>query len=114
MNGIYAAYVTGKAGNSIILFVIINGTNTGVDVGGMKYDGSIKEKDDKTGYTCSLVYVVPAGVGLITGGAPLTSSTPVPLTFDLPLRFMEPIITRIETPLGPVNARFEKLKDLAI
>jgi hypothetical protein len=110
IEGIYAAYMAARAGTSVLLFVIKDSKLTGVDVGGLKYDGEVSTT--KTGFHCSVVYVIPPGAPLITGSPPATSPQRIPLEFDLPTDFARGQTIRIETPLGPLNARFEKLRDL--
>jgi len=109
IEGFYVAYMTARAGTSILLFVIKDSKLTGVDVGGLKYDGEVTEI--KAGFHCSVVYIIPAGVPLITGAPPSTSPQRIPLDFDLPRDFANGQTINIVTPLGPLNARFEKLRD---
>jgi hypothetical protein len=111
MDGFYVAYVTGRAGVSMLMIVISNGTIVGADVGGIKYDGTISPKPNNSGFHCSVVYVVPAGATLITGSQPPLTPQRIPIEFDLPQPFVDRVVT-IETPLGPVNAKFQKIRDL--
>jgi hypothetical protein len=112
MDGFFAAYLTGRTGTSVVLFALRNGHVIGVDVGGLKYEGRFETKSDGTGFSCRLTYTVPAGGTLITGFGPAPTPTPVTLPFDLPTNFAEGPIVRIETPMGPLNAKFAKLADL--
>jgi hypothetical protein len=110
-DGIYAAYMSGKTGVSVLLLAISKGVMVGVDVGGLKYDGTVKETAE--GYDCSAVYTIPPGTPLITGPLQTNEPVKVPYQFKLPRNFLDASTTvRLETPLGPVNARFEKLRDL--
>lgn len=111
MNGFYAAYVTGRAGNSIVLFVARDGVLVGVDMGGMKYDGTLSQNADHS-FRCSIVYVVPPGTALITGAPAPSEAQRMPVEFQLPPEFWNGQVVTIVTPLGPVNARFEKIRDL--
>lgn len=110
MDGFYLVYATGRAGHSILVVVIREGTIVGADVGGMKYDGTIK--DDGQGYVCSVVYVVPPGAVLITGAPAPTAPLRVPVSFNLPKGFADGRVIGINTPMGPVNAKFEKVRDI--
>src|SRR4051812_42295206 len=112
MDGFYVAYLAGQAGTSMLMAIISNETFVGADVTGMQYDGTIKPMPDGAGYTCSVVYVIPPGVPLITGAPALTEPQRVPLQFILPVGFADKRIITIQTPLGPVNAKFEKIRDL--
>lgn len=109
---LYAAYFTGIDGSSLGLFYIGDGIITGVDVGGMKYDGTFRETLDGT-LEGVVQFIVPAGMklvtGLVAGGEPQTLSAPIKLRRE----FGDGIaITRIDTPAGPVNARFEFLREI--
>ena len=112
MDGIYSVYMAGQAGVSQALLLIKDGILVGADVGGLKYDGEIEAKPDGTGFSCSVVYVIPAGASLITTANSPTEAMQIPLKFELPIDFAQGAPIRIETPLGPVNARFEKLRSL--
>ena len=81
-----------------------------MDAGGIKYDGQVTPSDQ--GLKCTIVYVIPAGSPvLITGAAPPTSDQRIPLEIDLPKEFWNGQVISIATPLGPVNAKFQKLRD---
>src|ERR1700730_9816600 len=112
MDGIYVAYLTGRAGTSLLMLVILRGSIVGADVGGITYDAKIEKKKNGSGYHCSGVYVVPAGANLITGVVPPNEPQRIVVEFDLPEDFASGPIVTIETPLGPVNAKFQKLRDL--
>jgi hypothetical protein len=108
---LYVAYFTGVAGQSIGLFYIGDGALVGVDVGTMQYDGSYQTTPD--GSLEGIVeYILPAGVSLITGAPAGTAPTKVAVKLMLPANFADGRVIMIETPLGPVNAKFEKVKDL--
>ena len=108
---IYAAYFTSYAGQSIGLFYIGGGVLAGIDVGTMKYNGSL-EKMPNGNLSGVVEYEVPAGVSLITGGPPPNHPTKLSLKLELPAGFDDGRTITIETPVGPVNARFEKIKEL--
>jgi hypothetical protein len=86
----------------------------GVDVGGRKYDGRLERKPDAPGFLCHVQYTVAPGQPLITGAGPVATPTEVNLTFDLPEDFSEDVVVWIETPLGPLNAKFSKLRELDV
>jgi len=110
MNGFYAAYMTGKGGVSTLLFAIKDGVVVGVDMGGMKYDGRVEVAEPSKEWRFSVEYLIPPGVSLITGGS-VATPTRVPLEFSLPANFANGQVVRIDTPLGPVNAKVERLRD---
>ena len=112
MQGFFAAYLTGRGGMSVVLFVIKDGHMVGVDIAGMKYDGEFRAKADGTGFTCEIAYTIPPGVQLITGSGPVATPTDVRLTVNLPTDFANGPVIGIDTVMGPLNARFVKLRDL--
>jgi hypothetical protein len=85
----------------------------GVDVGGLKYAGSISPGSGDR-FRCELQYTIPPGVSLITGPGPVAKEVPVNSTFDLPKDFGDGPVVGIDTPFGPLNAKFQKLADIDI
>jgi hypothetical protein len=110
MDGFYVAYLTGRGGNSALLFAIKSMKLIGVDAGGMKYDGHVEPSGNGT-VAFHVEYVVTPGTPLITGAGGVATSTPVSLDFNAPANFGEGVIVTIHTPFGPVNAKISKLRD---
>lgn len=111
MHGLYAAYFAGLNGNSLGLFYIGNDVIAGVDVGGSHFDGRLTPSED--GGLEGLLEFEPGGdQKLITGVAVDAIPKKIPVKIKLPSNFATGVVIRIETPIGPLNARFEKLKDL--
>jgi hypothetical protein len=109
---IYAAYFSGLTGASLGLFFIGDGVVAGADVGGIAYDGnySVNASGDLVG---TLAFVVPAGSPLITGfTAEPNSPVKIEMPLSLPACFYDGRVVRISTPTGPVNARFERIRDI--
>lgn len=105
-NAIYAAYLTGKAGNAFALLRFHDGMITGLDTGEGCYDGEYKLGPDQEKIVGTIKVNLPAGVPTITGVA----SSERPLQFDVPFALpvnLDPdAVYRMETPTGPVNAKF--------
>lgn len=108
---IYVAYFTGAAGQSIGLFYIGDGVLAGVDAATMKYDGAYTTNPDGS-MEGAVEYVLPGGTPLITGAPVSLTATRMTVKLALPAGFDDGRVITIETPLGPVNAKFEKLKDI--
>jgi hypothetical protein len=108
---LYVAYFTGVAGQSIGLFYIGDGLLIGIDVATMQYEGDYTTKPDGS-MEGAVEYVLPAGVSLITGAPAGVAPTRITTALNFPANFDDGRVITIETPLGPVNARFEKLKDI--
>lgn len=111
-DGIYAAYFTGVAGISFGLFVFTNGVIAGVDAGDAIYDGEFDLTEDGQFIVGNVQFSIPIGGQTITG----VSAENEPLTFKVPIKLpveMNPEeVHRIETPAGPVNAKFRKIRGL--
>ena len=107
----YAAYFTGAAGSALGVFYIGDGIIVGADAGGLKYDGSLTERADGS-LEGVVQFQVPPDTQLITG---LAASEPQEITAPVTLApgFDDGVtVTLINTPAGPVNARFERLREL--
>jgi hypothetical protein len=107
---LYAAYITGSVGSTVALFYIGDGQIIGIDAGTMKYDGVFQIKPDGS-YQGILSYIPPKETLLVTGGSQ-SSNTKIEMPFSLPNGFWEGQVIRMPTPLGVVNVKFEKLKEL--
>jgi hypothetical protein len=108
---LYAAYFTGVAGSALGVFYIGDGIIVGADAGGLKYDGSLTERADGS-LEGVVQFQVPPDTQLITG---LAASEPQKITAPVTLApgFDDGVtVTLINTPAGPVNARFERLREL--
>jgi hypothetical protein len=113
MDGFYVAYLTGRGGNSVMLFAIKSNVLIGVDVGGMKYDGRVEQAASGSAHF-HIEYIVSPGTPLITGVGGVASATPVVLDFNMPASFQDGTIMSIQTPFGPVNAKISKLRDFTL
>lgn len=107
LGDLYIVYFTAAAGNSIGLFYVGNGLVEGVDVGGIKYSGKYAEDPDTHNLVGVVTFSVPANASLITGLTAGPNPVQIPVPLNLPSNFGNGSVVRIETPTGPVNARFE-------
>lgn len=110
VDGFYAAYLSGIAGNSIGMFVFKDGTVVGADGGGGRYDGEYFVTQDQKYIEASIRFMLPIGgasiTGITAGSEPLTMTVPL----RLPVDFNRTDVHRIETPIGPINAKLEKIR----
>lgn len=111
MDGFYSAYFTGVIGNSMALFAFRDGVITGVDVGGMQYDGHYSVDGERSVITGKMVYIIPPGLQLVTGAAAGSESVRIEFPLELPLGFADGRVLSIPTPSGVVNARFQKVRN---
>lgn len=83
----------------------------GADMGGVLFDGTYSAAEDG-GFVGSVKVKVPAGVTVIQG----VTAPPAGLTYEVPLRmpanFLSEPYFEITTPLGKVNARLQKMRDI--
>ena len=110
INGFYAAYLTGSEGQGFAMLVFRNGTITGVDAGGAKYDGTYV--DTENGHSIKVTVSLPPNTLLIQGvttGPEIDSSV---LEFQIPADFLSQPFLRISAKHGPVNAKQTKLREL--
>ena len=111
-DAIYTAYLTGKAGSTFALLVFRDGVIAGTDAGAVHYDGTYELTSDRRNIFGNIEVNSPAGTASITGVSnpdrPLTYAVP----FRLPVQLDPDAVYRIETPIGPVNAKFKKERAL--
>lgn len=109
MNGIYAAYFSGAIGNSFALLIFKDGQVSGADAGFGRYDGQYSVLGNRA--EGQIIFHLPpnssAITGVSTGDQPLDLSMAISLS--LPIEDVE--YHEIQTPFGPVNARFEKIRE---
>jgi len=111
MDGFYAAYFAGQNGNSLGMFVIANGKITGVDVGGLRYDGEYQLDHEHATLAGVIRYTVPSNSHLITESSPRTQDQTFEYHISIPFGFADGRVITLDTPNGPINARFQKLRD---
>ena len=110
INGFYAAYLTGTASQGFAMLVFRNGTIVGVDVAGVKYDGTYS--DTGSGFAVKLNVWVPPNTLLVQGVSTGPQSDKSELDFQLPVDFLSQPFIRINAKHGPVNAKLAKLREL--
>lgn len=106
IDGVYTAYLTGVAGQSLAMFVFFKGRVTGADMSGVVFDGSYRVTDEHVEGEIS--YRMPAESISITGATFEDQSEILDVTFQLPTKIDHNETYRILTPIGPVNAKFVK------
>lgn len=112
MDGIYAAYLSGKAGNSVGIFLFKGGIVSGADIGGAIYDGQYSATEDGLHVVGTLTMDAPPNTPLITGTSSADPNSKMPIPFRFPKDINEADVYKIETPAGPVNAKFRKIRSL--
>lgn len=111
-DGFYNAYFSGENGNSFAMFVFTDGKIAGADAGGGLYDGHYTFDDGNAQVIATITFILRLGHTSITGA----SSEEEPIRVDVPVTLPNVIdsdtVHRIDTPLGPINARFQKVRGM--
>lgn len=111
MNGIYAMYFTGVAGSGHAVFVMADGVVVGADAIGGVLDGTYKNVNPGM-LNVSVTLRVPAGASLVTGVVAGREPLEQTITATLPENLGNGRSIGVETPTGPVNVVFKRLRDL--
>ncbi|MBD9493183.1 hypothetical protein [Ensifer sp. ENS01] len=111
-DGIYSAYLAGTAGTSFGMFLLKDGVIAGADAGGGSYDGNYTLSPDGGSWTGSISFTLPVGGSTITGQVSTQEPIKIDVPIKLPLNFASSDFVRIETPTGPLNARFVLVRKL--
>jgi hypothetical protein len=111
MEGIYAMYFTGAAGSGFAVFVMKGGVIAGADAVGGHLDGTYRETGDGR-VAFSVTLTVPPGAWLVTGAVAGHEPLAQEITAALPTNFAEGNAQPVQTPTGPVNVIFKRLRDL--
>jgi hypothetical protein len=104
IDGIYTAYLTGIAGQGMAMFVFRSGKIAGADISGLTFAGSYSVV--KSRIKGQISFTMSAQSLSITGASFDESSSPIQVPIDLPVDIDTSETYRINTPIGPVNAKF--------
>jgi hypothetical protein len=110
VDGFYAAYFTGASGTSIGMFVFKDGVVVGADAGGGRYDGEFSVAPDEKSIEAKIRFSLPIGNQSITGATATAEPISIEVPLRLPVEFNRNDVHRIETPIGPINAKFDKIR----
>ena len=111
MEGFYAVYYTGVAGFGHAVLALKDATITGADATGGVYDGNFSTSENG-GLEIEVELTVPAGATLVTGQT-LSEDFSQKITAKLGADFTNGEPVPVQTPLGPVNAIFKKLRSFS-
>lgn len=110
LDGFYALYYTGSVSSGFAMIVLRSGIVTGADAGGGLYDGNYAVNADKRTIEGTLKLTTPAGVSLVTGAPANQYASSQEIPFSFPAELNEQTVP-IQTPTGPVNLKFKKIRD---
>jgi hypothetical protein len=111
IDGFYAAYLTGREGNSFAMFLIRRGVIAGADVLGGTYDGSIESINSGV-HKIRLTTRTPPHLPLIQGGMSGPEGDIAETEFVLPSTFLKDSFIPIETKRGRVNVKLVKVRTI--
>lgn len=103
---------TGANGNGLGILVLHDGSLVGADTGGGIYEGSYVENPDVRTLDFAITLSLPAGATPVQTGI----SLPAPMSVPIKSSVLQDDIgsenpTLVQTPLGPVNVLFKKIRD---
>jgi hypothetical protein len=110
-NGFYAIYYTGATGNGMGLLAAKDSVVTGADISGGLYDGSFQKNPLSGQIDINIRMAFPPGTSLVTGAIAGAQPLVLQLTSPLPANFADGTPVGIQTPTGPVNVIFKKLRE---
>jgi hypothetical protein len=111
--GFYRITFTGRAGSGFGILVLDRGNMAGADVAGSLYDGTYTEDPEGDSFHFQITMNAPAGITPVQTGIPIAA--PLMLPFNGAVRRADigsPVPTLVQTPLGPVNVLFQKIRGL--
>lgn len=109
-DGIYIAYFTGNRGSGSSVLALSGGKIAGADSGGAHVSGSYLVSDPSVAF--SVTYEFKHATELATSGHIVPAGFSFQLRFEAASSEVLGTEIRVETPTGPVNARFEYVSDL--
>jgi hypothetical protein len=112
LNGFYAGFFSGAEDNGVAVFVFRNGVVAGADFAGTTFDGKIVEKRPDGSYSGAIAIKLPAGGRTVQGVDTGPEGISYQVDFNLPVDFAERSYFFVDTPLGGVNVRLQKLRNL--
>lgn len=108
VEGFYSLYFTSKEGYGVAMVAARKGRIVGSDPTGVKLDGAYVKKEDR--YEAKVRVDAPAGTQLVQGGSAGKNGHAYEVAFQFDKRPDEVPYIRVETPLGPINVKFVKLR----
>ncbi|MEF2074346.1 hypothetical protein [Consotaella aegiceratis] len=111
INGFYAGFFTGSGGNGISLFILRDGLLVGADAGPVLFDGRYNANADGS-YSGSVKVSIPAGVTVVQGQTAPQGGSSYEVNINLAADFLSRPYFEVQTPLGRVNVRLQKLREL--
>jgi hypothetical protein len=112
IDGFFRIAFTGTAGSGFGMLVFHSGKIAGADMTGATFDGEYTEDSTTHEVSYQTTMALPAGVVPVQTGIPLAAPATIPLSGKFRQEDVEtgkPVL--LQTPLGPVNIIFSKIRD---
>lgn len=111
IDGIYAAYLSGRVGRGFAILLFNKGRVTGADALGIQFDGSYVEREGGN-VSVEMAVNAPPNIQLVQGGLTGHDGDQYTVALDLPPDFPTADYIPIATKYGPINARIRRLRGL--
>lgn len=111
IDGFYRVAFTGSHGSGLGLMVLHEGAVAGADVAGALYDGLYTIDKSGDHLFINVTMRAPAGIVPVQTGVPLLVPADLPMSITIPTNLAGGAPILINTPLGKVNAIFNKIRD---
>jgi hypothetical protein len=112
MDGFFRIAFTGTAGSGFGMLAFHGGLIVGADVAGAMFDGSYTDNSATQALDFQVTMSALAGFVPVQTGIALTEPTSMPISGSIPIEnITTETPTLLQTPLGPVNVVFTRLRD---
>ena len=110
IEGIYTVHLTGRADHGVVMFVLSQGKIAGADLNGLVYSGHYTSSEDLIEGV--VTFTMPAESTMITGISFPNGPTEIRVPIRLPKVISPSVTYLVQTPIGPINAKFVKNVEL--
>lgn len=113
IEGFYAVYFSGLHDAGFAMFIFSGGHIVGSDPMGVKFDGRYVPSEEG-GYAALVAVDVPPNGTTVQGVTSGPTGLKYNVELSIPNKFWEKDFLTISTPLGPVNAKFNRVRGLDV
>jgi hypothetical protein len=110
VNRLLVIFASGMTGQSMVVASVVDQKIFGADLFGSKIDGDLSE--NKGAVHLDVKVQVPAGVEIVQGIVAPEGGLEYKISGDMPEDYLVRDYVRLETPYGPIHARFQELRTL--
>lgn len=110
VDGFYAAYFSSREGYGAALIAMRRGTVAGADPSGVKIDGTYANVENR--YIVEVRIAAPPGALLVQGGIAGANGHSYDISFTFTDKLDAAPFIRVDTPHGPLNVKFVRLRGI--